>query len=293
MEQIEAQDEAIHKILMDGNPTIVSYLDSVFGFLYRRTDFFKAKNKVDDPVGFMPGEAMNLVLKIFKQYQDLEEYSQRLAKMERLKGDGIAPAAAAEVEVISNDDLPVGPLEKASASAQGPDESESHNGAACDGYSWSQTIADVDISVKVPKHVVKGKQIKVETTNRLVKVVAGDDCLLDGELTNRVKCEETIWSLVPGKCVQLHFEKCEERWWDGLLTTDGKIDVRQIDSTRSLYDYSESDEMRIREMVLHQERKTANHEPKAVEEMLKTAWDADGSPFKGTPYDPSKVNFQA
>ena len=27
------------------------------------------------------------------------------------------------------------------------------------------------------------------------------------------------------------------------------------------------------------------------EEMLRAAWDAEGSPFKGTPFDPSKVNF--
>ena len=27
-----------------------------------------------------------------------------------------------------------------------------------------------------------------------------------------------------------------------------------------------------------------------MQETLKKAWDADGSPFKGTPYDPSLVN---
>lgn len=27
------------------------------------------------------------------------------------------------------------------------------------------------------------------------------------------------------------------------------------------------------------------------EDLLRAAWDADGSPFKGQPFDPSKVNF--
>ena len=27
------------------------------------------------------------------------------------------------------------------------------------------------------------------------------------------------------------------------------------------------------------------------QDMLRKAWDAEGSPFKGTPFDPSKVNF--
>ena len=28
-----------------------------------------------------------------------------------------------------------------------------------------------------------------------------------------------------------------------------------------------------------------------MQEILKKAWDAEGSPFKGTPYDPSKVQL--
>ena len=28
-------------------------------------------------------------------------------------------------------------------------------------------------------------------------------------------------------------------------------------------------------------------------EMLKKAWDAEGSPFKGTPFDPSKLNMNS
>ena len=29
-----------------------------------------------------------------------------------------------------------------------------------------------------------------------------------------------------------------------------------------------------------------------MQDMLKMAWDAEGSPFKGTPFDPTKVNLQ-
>ena len=29
-----------------------------------------------------------------------------------------------------------------------------------------------------------------------------------------------------------------------------------------------------------------------MQDMLKKAWDAEGSPFKGQPFDPSKVNLQ-
>jgi hypothetical protein len=36
MDKIEARDEALINFFSDGDKTIVNYLDSVFGFLYRR-----------------------------------------------------------------------------------------------------------------------------------------------------------------------------------------------------------------------------------------------------------------
>ncbi|XP_059476241.1 nudC domain-containing protein 3 [Neocloeon triangulifer] len=294
MEQIDTRDEALLSFFSsDGDQTIVNYLDSVFGFLYRRTDFYKVKKHRDESVGFMPGEALRLVLKIFKQYQDLEEHSTRLSQLETFKSDGVAPQAVAEIEISGENDLPVGPVEKeppkSSATKSGPDASDSYNGAVCEKFSWNQTLADVEISVPVPKDITRGKQVSVKTTNTTVKVSVGAETLLDGELTKKVKNEDTIWSLVPGKCVQLHLEKVEQRWWDALLTTDKKINVRLIDPSRPLQDFPEDEQMRVREMVANQEKRRTNSQK--TEEMLKAAWNAEGSPFKDTPYDPTKVNF--
>lgn len=99
----------------------------------------------------------------------------------------------------------------------------------------------------------------VKTTNQGLTVWAGDHKQLDGDLTRRVRCEETIWSLVPSKCIQVHLEKSEERWWDALLTSDKKINTRQIDPARPLETYSEAEQSRIREMVTkEQERQVSS-----------------------------------
>jgi CS domain len=170
----------------------------------------------------------------------------------------------------------------------------------------------------VPPEITRGKQVTVKATSQGLSVWAGDQKLLDGGLTKRVRYEETIWSLVPSKCIQVHLEKTEERWWDALLTSDEKINTRQIDPARPLNTYSEAEQTRIREMVMkEQERQVASMVSfllagfscpvevfgcifkfialflllQNTEDILKAAWDAEGSPFKGTPYDPSKVNF--
>jgi hypothetical protein len=47
--------------------------------------------------------------------------------------------------------------------------------------------------------------------------------------------------------------------------------------------------------IVHEQRQKAKGLPTSEEEkqmeMMKKAWDAEGSPFKGTPFDPSRFNF--
>jgi len=138
------------------------------------------------------------------------------------------------------------------------DASESHNGAVCDGFRWCQSLSDVDVSITVPKEVTRGKQVTVETANQSLCVWAGDKKLVDGRLSRRVRCEETVWSLEPGRCVQVHLEKAEERWWDALLETDDKIDVRNIDPARPLDQYSEEEQMKVQQMVSNRQQRNLN-----------------------------------
>lgn len=37
---------------------------------------------------------------------------------------------------------------------------DSYNGAVRENYTWSQDYSDLEIKVPVPKHIVKGKQVK-------------------------------------------------------------------------------------------------------------------------------------
>ena len=50
----------------------------------------------------------------------------------------------------------------------------------------------------------------------------------------------------------------------------------------------------IRKIMFDQDQKRRNlptSDEMQNEDMLRKAWDAEGSPFKGTPFDPKMVNF--
>ncbi|KAL3873504.1 hypothetical protein ACJMK2_036613 [Sinanodonta woodiana] len=164
---------------------------------------------------------------------------------------------------------------------------DSYNGAVRDNYSWSQTITDVDVKVKVPSYIKKGKDVQVDLSKKHLKVSHKDQSgqwvqIVNGELTWDVHHTECIWSLVPGEHIHFDMEKKQERWWEGLLTSEPKINVRSIDCSRSMSDLDDEQQKRS---GLPQTHETKMHG------MLKKAWDAEGSPFSGQPFDPSKFNM--
>ena len=53
---------------------IEPFLDSVFQFLSRRTDFFLMMHKKDDKLGFPPGFAEKMLIKIFRKYQEVRNF---------------------------------------------------------------------------------------------------------------------------------------------------------------------------------------------------------------------------
>ena len=67
-----------------------------------------------------------------------------------------------------------------------------------------------------------------------------------------------------------------------------------MDSTRDMYDYDAETQGAIRKIMFDQHQKRMGQptsEEISNEEMLRKAWDAEGSPFAGTPFDPSAVSF--
>ncbi|KAG9488797.1 hypothetical protein GDO78_005018 [Eleutherodactylus coqui] len=275
-------DHALLGILQHvGN--IQDFLNVYFGFLYRKTDFYRILMSPQERMGFPPGTAQNMVLQAFKTYERLamqdhehriQELQEKLRKNEEsLAESGDTPGAAEEVVVEAPaEEMAVKPeesnvpesQEKAEASGKVTEDSaaipqsqesfqmdsDSYNGAVRENYTWSQDYSDLEIKVPVPKDVVKGRQISLS--------------------------------------------KCGEYWWNAVLEGEEKIDIDKIQKERSMATVDDEEHAVLDRLTFdyHQklQGKPQSHEMK-VHEMLKKGWDAEGSPFRGQSFDPSMFNI--
>ncbi|KAK2161206.1 hypothetical protein LSH36_120g15055 [Paralvinella palmiformis] len=176
---------------------------------------------------------------------------------------------------------------------------DSYNGAIRDSYSWSQSITDLDIKIFVPQHIRKGKEVQVDVHRKHItarcRMPSGEwNTLIDDDLPWDVDKEQSIWSLEPGKAILVNLEKVQERWWECVLTSEPKINVRKIDASRPMSDLDDEAQAKIEELMYNEHQKRLglpqSHEKK-VHDILRKAWDAEGSPFKGQPFDPTKLNI--
>ncbi|KAM9800952.1 nudC domain-containing protein 3 [Neosynchiropus ocellatus] len=320
--QHELYDTALLGILQHvGN--IQDFLHVYFGFLHRKTDFYRLLSSPEDKMGFPPGVAEKMVLKVFKSFERMAELERERRLSQQNRPAEAPPPAVQELEVRSEPeasesgaepavpsepaaDRPqpeVAPAEEAAA-AGGSDrdryqaDPESYNGAVRENYCWSQDYTDVEVRVLVPRSVVRGHQVSVSLRPGGVRVCVRDGdqerTLMEGDFTHRVNTEDSLWSLEPGKCVVLSLNKTSEVWWNAVLKGEDEIDVNQINRERSMETVDEEEHAVLDRLnfdyAQKMQGKPQSHEMK-VHEMLKKGWDAEGSPFRGQQFDPSMFDI--
>uniref|UniRef100_A0A8C2BMB3 NudC domain-containing protein 3 n=1 Tax=Cyprinus carpio TaxID=7962 RepID=A0A8C2BMB3_CYPCA len=210
VEMTELYDNALLGILQHvGN--IQNFLQVYFGFLYRKTDFYRLLSGPQDRMGFPPGAAEKMVFKD-------RERAARLAEEKKA-----APPAVQELEVRSEQEAEAPVEEKRSteeptavpapsalssethgetqsstaepAGAAAPSDSDSntailfhissgqdrfqsnadsYNGAIREKYTWSQDYTDVEVRVHVQPNIVKGRQVSVDLQPGRVRVALNE-----------------------------------------------------------------------------------------------------------------------
>ncbi|GBN16361.1 NudC domain-containing protein 3, partial [Araneus ventricosus] len=281
------------------------------------TDFFKFKDE-SSTVGLADGEAEKIVRTVFCKYMEkavAEHRSQVIPDVEPVPLDFVAeetvvttsnPACDAVPSVVS-EEKSFGTKKKEASARREEDKTDpkvslmdpdSYNGACYEGYSWAQTIRDTDIHIKVPAYVTSGKQVRVTIQHTHIKVeLLKDDewsILKEGDLSCRINLEESTWTLVPGEEIHMCLQKMQERWWDSFFLGEPKINLRAIDPSIPYEDLDRESQAKIQELMYNEHLKRLGKptiQQSKIQDILKDAWDRDGSPFKGQPFDPSVVDM--
>ncbi len=154
-------------------------------------------------------------------------------------------------------------------------------------------------------------------------VASRDSCgvwtdLIRDSLSWKIKPDECTWSLLPGDHIhvnisllfyllyliwfillnlvkinkQIYLEKTEERWWEKLLDKEEKLDIKNMNPEKPIEDLEPEAQAKIKQLMYDEQQKRLGlptSEQQQYQDVLKKAWNIEGSPFKGTPFDPSII----
>ncbi|XP_011195872.1 nudC domain-containing protein 3 [Zeugodacus cucurbitae] len=305
--------DAIFMEILQERKTITGFLDAVFGFLRRNTDFYHVKTHPNENVGFAKGVRERLLFGAMQRYDPKCKLNNLTADSN--ENDGLyAPPAIEEVEV-ETEEIPMEHEEEPNSvqtqnnvesitpksNAKNVDfaASDYKNGACFTVYCWSQTLAEVELHVKLPTDLQTAKLICIDIKRDRISVHSRKEpknVVVSGQVYGQFKHNDAVWTITEGK-LTVSLDKGKEVWWEKFFTTEDTIDVKKIDCERYIDELPEDSQAAIQKLRVQQIEEDINKEQeisdceKDTMERLRIAWNAEGSPFKGQPFDPSVVKF--
>ena len=113
--------------------------------------------------------------------------------------------------------------------------------------------------------------------------------LVDGELHERVKVDDSFWNVEDNEYLNINLEKMEEKIWKTVINGDDEIDPKSVDNTKNVEDFDLETQGHLQKVLYERNRKmnglpTTEEEANtnAINEMFKNN---PSSPFAQTPYD--------
>ena len=97
--------------------------------------------------------------------------------------------------------------------------------------------------------------IKIKPKYLMVKIKGSDEALIDGELSEKVKVDESFWSIEDKKYCNITFEKGYEAIWKTVVVGDAEIDPKTVDNSKRIEEFDLETQGHLQKVLYEQERK--------------------------------------
>ncbi|KAF5302091.1 hypothetical protein FQR65_LT08641 [Abscondita terminalis] len=243
-------DDTLFSILKECK-TLPTFLHVIFGFLKRRTDFYCLATDLNSGVGLPEGWAEYFVKQAFFKWKSID--------------DSLTNATPITEKLSHNpsNDLP-------------------------SSFTTSEVIMVHPMTI-ILEVSSKDLQVSISPQKILVKQKKSNTSLLEGNLCQKIKHNDAIWSVDNHK-LDIHLDKASEMWWDCLVTDEPKLDIAKLDCSRPYEELTEEAQAKIEELTWNQERKLMGlptSDQLQLREKLNRGLSAEDCPFKDL--DPNTV----
>lgn len=246
MAEDEARFDGLLMTLIQQTKGIDGFMDSVFGFLRRKTDFFSQNNGAEQTIVKWSKHHFDKFAETKKKEEEAKKKrEEKLKATQQEQPPAPAPKPVPEVKKEEPAPAPVEKKEEKPTTIEEEKKGEEGEkkdsdklppigtGGKTDKYIWTQTLEELEVFIPVPSET-KGKFVKVEfTPSRLLVGLAGKDPIINGELFERIRAEESQWTLEDekgNKVIHLTISKLPQQWhwWECVVKGDPKIDTQKI-----------------------------------------------------------------
>ena len=134
-----------------------------------------------------------------------------------------------------------------------------------------------------PKHLF----VKIKSTNKV---------LVDGDFPEKIKVEDSFWSVEDKKFINITMDKAYEAIWKSLIVGDHEIDPKTVDNSKKVEEFDLETQGHLKQVFYEQDRKRRGLPTTQEEENQKRTAEAlkkaGMDPSIMQPYDSTKYGSQ-
>eukprot|EP00904_Undaria_pinnatifida_P000969 jgi/Undpi1/10873/HiC_scaffold_3.g01399.m1 len=140
------------------------------------------------------------------------------------------------------------------------------NGGKTEKYEWTQTLQELSVVVPITEGL-KSRDVVCDITKSRLRVgVRGQPLLVDGEMYNRVKVDDSFWTLEDGKEINIALQKENQmEWWKCVVKGDPEINTSKVQPENSKLSELDGETRKTVEKMMFDQRQKAQGLPTSDE----------------------------